>query len=59
MSSKNNNLVFEMIDKLESDDTIKEIMKKIFSSELSHTNATSAKKAKVTYCREVVEKVVK
>ena len=59
MTSKNNNLVFEMIDDVESDEVVKDIMKKIFSSEIRHSNSSSATKIKVNYCRELVEKVVK
>lgn len=58
MKNKNNNLVIEMIDRLDVDDITKSSMKKIFESEVIHSNDTSSK-TKVINCREVIEKVTK
>lgn len=58
MKNKNNNLVMEMIDQLDVDDSTKGAMKRIFESEIIHSNSSS-NKTKVNNCREVIERVTK
>lgn len=59
MASKSNNLVYEMIDEVESDNNVKNAMKKIFQNEIARSNSSSATKLKVNYCREIIEKAIK
>ncbi len=51
-----NTLVFNKIESMDVDDAVKNALKDVFASEISHGNSPEVKKHKIKNCREIILK---
>lgn len=54
-----NNMVMEMIDDLDEDESFKNSMREIFQTVSLHSNGPATAKYKINNCRKIIEKAIK